>query len=170
MNLKVIGALCVIVGCGSFGFLMAAQHMSQIRMYRNLISALEFMSCELRYRCTPLPELCRKAGERSQGRIRQILILLADELDAQISPDVHRCMASVLERLDTLDASIRSALLTLGSNLGKFDMAGQLVVLEGAEKLCRAHLCDLNKHKDSRIRSYQTLGLCAGAAIAILLV
>lgn len=170
MNLKLIGALCVIVGCGSCGFMMASQYLSNIRLLKNLIVVLDYMQCELQYRCTPLPLLCRQAAEQVTGKIHQIFILLADELDAQISPNVQRCMASVLDRLGNVWGALSTILLGLSCNLGKFDMPGQLHALENARSLCRENLEQLQQSKDCRLRSYQTLGLCAGAAIAILFV
>lgn len=170
MNLKLIGALCVIVGCGSCGFMMASQYLSKIRLLKNLVIVLDYMECDLTYRCTPLPLLCRQAGEQVTGKVHQIFVLLADELDAQVSPDVQRCMASVLDRLGNLPFVFSGILLGLSTNLGKFDMPGQLRALDNARALCRENLNKLQENKDSHIRSYQTLGLCAGAAIAILFV
>ena len=170
MNLKWLGAMCVIVGCGSCGFLMASQYLANLRQFRHLITVLDYMRCELQYRCTPLPQLCRQSSEQVTGKVKQVFSCLADELDAQISPDVQRCMASVLDRQNTLEDSMRSILLGLGSNLGKFDIEGQLRSLEHARALCSEKLSQLCQGKEARVRSYQTLGLCAGAALAILFV
>lgn len=170
MSLKLIGALCVIAACGGCGFMMAAQHLAKIRMLKNLIAALNHMECELQYRCTPLPQLCRQAGEQSQGKVRQILLLLSEELESQISPDAGRCMASVLDKLGDVDHTIYGIFMELGRTLGKFDMSGQLRGLENAHAICSEHLERLMENKDKRLRSYQTLGLCAGAAVAILFV
>ena len=170
MSFKLIGAICVIAGCGSCGFLMASQHLARIRWLQNLITALDYMECELQYRCTPLPQLCRQAGEQNPGKIGQILMLLADDLEAQISPNAGRCMAAVLDRLGNVDSLLQTVLLEFGSNLGRFDLSGQLRGLENTRNICREKVEQLTQNKDGRLRSYQTLGLCAGAAIAILFV
>lgn len=170
MSFKWIGAICIVAGCGGCGYLMAAQHMAKIRQLQNLIAALDYMRSDLQYRCTPLPQLCRQAGQLNQGKIKQIFILLADELEAQISPNVHRCMATVLDKLGAIDQVLHGILMELGLNLGRFDMNGQLRILEYTQDLCRENLTKLTQNKDSRLRSYQTLGLCAGAALAILFV
>lgn len=170
MHMKWIGAVCIVVGCGSCGFLMAWRYLLKIRRLQALINALEYMECELQYRSTPLPLLCREAGQLSQGKIQEVFLLLAEELDAQISPDAQRCMASVLARLGDMEKSLYEILFTLGTSLGRFDMQGQLRGLEHARNSCRTELSLLTENKSSRLRSYQTLGLCAGAAIAILFV
>ena len=76
----------------------------------------------------------------------------------------------VLDKLGATETAWGTILLELGKNLGNFDMAGQLQGLEYARTLCRENLEKLMHNKESRLRSYQTLGLCAGAAIAILFV
>lgn len=170
MNLKIIGVLCILASCGGCGFMLASQYMVKIRTLRNLIAALEYMECELQYRGTPLPQLCRQAGQRSQGIVQKMFGNLAEELDTQISPNPERCMAAVLDRLGGIDGTFAEVAQQLGMNLGRFDVSGQLRGLESIRILCSKKLEMLAQNKESRLRSYQTLGLCAGAALAILLV
>ena len=170
MNYKLIGAMCVILACGGVGFMMATQYVMQIRALADTIAVINYMESEIQYRCTPLPALCRQAAAQVSGRLHLVFAGLADELEAQVAPNVELCMISVLDKLNITCESIREILLRLSYNLGNFDMVGQLKALENARNLCREDLKQLQQGKRERIRSYQTLGLCAGAAIAILLV
>ena len=170
MNYKLIGAICIVVGCGSCGFLMASHYLANIRMLQNLVSVLDYMESEMQYRATPLPVLCRQAAEQVKGKVQQIFLMLADELDAQVSPDVRICMASTLDRLGDLWCPLVFILTELSNSLGKFDMNGQLRAMDHARSQCREKLNQLQQGKENRLRSYQTLGICAGAAIAILFV
>ena len=166
--MKWIGAALVIIGCGGFGFLMAANHRSAENALRQLTSALDFMECELRYRMTPLPQLCRDAASERTGIIRKVLTLLAMELDAQITPEVSTCMGAALAGVNGMPVSVEKVFCELGKSLGRFDLDGQLKGLEHARRQCRMELDALAVNRDVRLRSYQTLGLCAGAALAIL--
>ena len=170
MNIKIIGAVCVVAGCAACGFIMASQHMIKIRQMRNLIRALDFMVCELQYHCTPLPQLCRMAGTQNRGEVGQVLYLLADELESQICPNAGRCLSAVLDKQYGIDCLTKEMLFLVGENLGRFDLSGQVRGLENTKDQCSEKLAELLKNKESRIRSYQTLGLCAGAAVAILFV
>ena len=58
----------------------------------------------------------------------------------------------------------------LGTSLGRFDLTGQLNGLEQVRSHCRRELEALAGNRDQRVRGYQTLGICAGAALAILFV
>lgn len=170
MNIKLIGAVCVLLGCGSCGFFMALQYNKHVLMLRNLVASLEYMECELQYRNTPLPQLCRQVGERVNGKIREVFLMLADELDAQVSPNVKMCMYSVLDRLEIHSGNIYAILEALGRSLGAFDLPGQLRALENTKFQCREMLGKMLDGKEGRVRSYQTLGICAGAALVILFI
>ena len=170
MSLKLLGAICVVLGCGGCGFLMTVQHKAKVKELSSFITALEYMCCELEYRATSLPQLCRQASQQNKCKVHTILKILADELDTQISPDVRSCMAVTIGRVGELDVEIHSLLLELGNNLGRFDIGGQVQGLQHISQLSQDRLRQLTLNQDSRLRSYQTLGLCAGAAIAILLV
>lgn len=166
--LKWIGALCVILGCGSVGLAMSAAHRREERSLQQLISALDFMQCELQYRLTALPDLCRMTAGQCSGALRTAFQTLACELEDQISPDVFHCMNAALAKVTALPSHSADALRSLGRTLGRFDLEGQLLGLENARQNCRMMLEKLSVNRDVRLRSYQTLSLCAGAALAIL--
>lgn len=170
MNYKWIGAIMVIVGCGGFGFSLAAAHRREEKTLRQLIFALDYMECELQYRLTPLPDLCRQAASEQHGCIRDVMMNLSRELDAQVSPDVERCMQAAISMVEDIPKHTKSALLDMGKTLGRFDLSGQLKGMEQVRAACRSELDVLRTNREPRLRSYQTLGLCAGAALAILLV
>ncbi len=168
--LKWLGAMLIVAGCGSFGYSMASAHRREEAALQQLIGALDFMQCELQYRLTALPDLCRQAGQPCRGAVGQVLTALALELEGQLSPDVEAAMAKALNTSTALPARAGQALETLGQSLGRFDVDGQVRGLEYVRGLCRRELEELSFNRDTRLRSYQTLGLCAGAALAILFV
>lgn len=168
--MKWIGAALIILGCGGFGFLLAANHRSTENALRQLIGALDYMECELRYRMTPLPLLCKNAGMERTGVVRSMLLRLSSELDAQVTPEVSTCVYAALSAVGDMPKQVRSIFLELGQTLGRFDLNGQLKGLNAARQHCRRELEALNENRDARLRCYQTLGLCAGAALAILFI
>lgn len=170
MNYRYLGAILVFLACGGFGFSVAASCRRETRMLHQIIRMTELMEQELNFRLTPLPELCRRTGKRIGGVFRSLLYDLAEELDNQILPDVSSCMRCVLTREDHLPRSVRRILAELGSTLGQFDLPGQLQGLQEVKARCSWYLQRLEQNQQSRMRSYQTLGLCAGAALAILFI
>lgn len=170
MTIKLLGAVLIIVGCGGFGFKIAANHLREERTLRQLVCILDFMECELQYRLTPLPQLCRQAAGQSNGILSKVILTLTQELEDQISPDVERCMSAALSRFRDIPEITRQLLELFGRSLGRFDLSGQLKGIESVRQECRRRLEELTTNKDVRLRSYQTLALCAGAALAILFI
>lgn len=170
MSIKLLGAVLIIIGCGGVGFRIAACYLREEKTLRNLIAALDYMECELQYRLTPLPQLSRQAASQSKGILQKVFLDFAIELEDQIHPDVSKCMRAALEKTKDIPKLTWESLDALGKSMGRFDMDGQLKGMEAVRQECRRILNELSGNRESRVRSYQTLGLCAGAAIAILFV
>lgn len=170
MTIHIWGAVLVIFGCGSFGFLTAASHKHEEKTLRQLLSVLDYIECELQYDLTPLPELCRRAALKTNGTLRSVFLCLASELNSQIAPDVDSCMKATLQKIKHIPTLSRIAMEQLGGALGHFGLDGQLMGLRAVRAESK-RLLDIHiSNQDVRLRSYQVLGLCAGAALAILFI
>ena len=170
MTLKWIGALLILISCGGLGGKMVAAHRYEERTLRQLISLLDYMNCELQYRLTPLPTLCRQTASEVNGVLSDLFLNLTKELEDQLSPDVYRCMLAAICKTKHLPAITKKALEELGQSLGRFDLEGQIKGLEAAPQSCRTKLEELCANRDHRLRGYQTLALCDGAALVILFI
>lgn len=169
MYIKVIGAVLILAGCGGYGIMMAMNHRREVAALHQLVQVMEGMICELEYRLPPLPELCRFGAEQSKGAVRTFFLELARAMDEQISTDVGICTIAALKRTQGLPSQASSQLQALGQTLGRFDLTGQLTSLERCKQSCLGQLEVLEFEQPQRLRSYQTLGFCAGAALAIVL-
>lgn len=170
MTVKWIGAMLIMAGCGGMGFSIAAASKREEAGLRQLIGALDYMECELQYRLTPLPDLCRQAGMESKGMIQKLLTSLAVELECHNSHDLDTSLQAALVQCADIPKRLRSAFEIMGTSLGRFDLEGQIKGLESVRSYCRRELETMLCNRESRLRSYQTLGLCAGAALTILFV
>lgn len=169
MEIKWMGAVLVIFGCGGFGYSIAAAHRRQERLLRQLQRSLRLVRWELQYRLTALPELCRLVGKETDGVIQKVFLDMHRELNWQSAPDASGCMAAALRLNPDLPPKVRRILKHLGSVLGRFDLQGQLDGIRAVQEEISQALLDDGKDRQQRLRSYQTLGLCAGCALAILL-
>ncbi len=168
MQLHWMGALLVVGGCGGIGFLMALYDRKEFAALEQLARSIAYMQSELSCHLTPLPELCRMTGRQCKGSISALFTTLAGELESQISPDVACCMAASVRKLPELPKKAHEVLTQLGAGLGRFDLEGQLRELDGCLQHCNRLQEAMAVNRTQRLRSYQTLGLCAGAALAIL--
>jgi len=170
MSLKLFGAALIVVGCGGFGFLIAASYKQEENALRQLIGILDLMQSELQFRMTPLPDLIRQAGTESKNPIGQFMTVLSSELESQTSPDVDGCVQAALNKVEDLPKRVKKALEQMGTSFGRFDAEGQIRGIESVRSFCAAELDAMADNRDARLRSYQTLSLCMGAALAILFI
>lgn len=170
MIAKVFGIIFVVLGCGSVGFRIAYNHRQEEKALRQLVGILDFMACELQYRMPTLPSLCLEVSQLFREIPGRVFGILALEMESQISPDIEHCMSAALKKADNIPAITLKKMQLLGKTIGRFDLEGQLKGLEAVRQDCRRSLDALTQNRDSRLRSYQTLGLCAGAALAILFI
>lgn len=170
MTIRLLGAILTFAACSSFGFHLAANHRRDMLYLRSLISILDFMECELNYHLTPLPSLCRQVAVEHAKTLGPLFEQLAAELDAQVSPSAEACLRSAIHKVKPMPRLAGECLLELGSSLGKYTLEGQLMGLKAVRATSRQKYEELNNNKDARLRSYQALGLCTGAALAILLI
>lgn len=165
---KIFGAVLVVTGCGGCGFAMAAAQRREEQNLRQLLRAVEYMECELQFKQSPLPELCAHVGQAVSGTVGDVFGALAAELEKQSAPEAGGCVDAALTAFPKLSDRVREAFRLLGSTLGRFDLPGQQQGLGAVAQVCREGISELSENRAARLRSYQTLGLCAGAALAIL--
>lgn len=170
MSIKWIGSIFVLFSCGGFGFGIAHGYRQRERQLQQLLMTLEMMASELEYRLTPLPELARKASRETSGVLRDVFANLARELEWRTEPDAGSCMRTAMQKCHDLPGCLRRPLRLLGQSLGRFDLPGQIRGFQCVQEACRREIARLENNREARLRSYQTLGLCAGAALVILFV
>lgn len=167
--IRFIGAVLLIGGCGGFGFAIGSQYRREIRMLRQLLSALLTMEWELKYRLTPLPELCGICAAATSGPLRNLFEVLRKELVSGSFAEISGCMNGLLQTME-LPQRCKNCLQELGSSLGRYDLEGQLQGIGAVKERCGSYLEEMECNRPEQLRSYQTLALCAGAALVILLV
>jgi stage III sporulation protein AB len=168
MSVKYIGAVLIFASCGTFGFLKAANYRREERCLAELVRLLDLMECELEYRMTPLPQICANAAQEATGCLQKVFSVLSQELENQIAPDAATCMQVALATVKDAPPEVCRALSTLGNTFGKFDLQGQMNEFSAVKQQCLTRLKEMQENQDTRLRSYQTLGLCVGAGLAIL--
>lgn len=170
MTARILGAVCIVAGCAGFGFSIASTQQKDEKYLLQLMRAVEWMICELEYRMTPLPELCRMAGSEAGGAVGQVLSALAAALDKQEGKLVSDHMEQILGTMPQIPSRTRQNLILLGRSLGKFALSGQVTGLRSALVMCKRDLDGLAVGRDARLRSYRTLGICGGVALVILFI
>ena len=166
---RLSGVALVLIGCTAMGFLAASHCKMKVQVLESFLRILDNIIAELSGKITPLPELCRSAAEDSNC-FRNVLLAFADSLDSQIEPVPRACMDNVLARTNCVNKEFKLCLVDLAQILGNYDLQGQLRQLDALYRKWMGKLDDSREGVSQKIRSYRVMGICAGCALAILLV
>lgn len=128
------------------------------------------MLCEIQGSLTPARELCKRAQAICRGQLRLLLADYAAGLQAQQAADAGQIMeAALIRQTQALPVSCVCHLRELGEILGRYDCAEQTRAMQALIARVEDSIARLQEGKADRCRSYEVLGVCAGCALAILL-
>lgn len=169
MIVRWMGAICVLGACGKAGFSIAAECIARNRALEMLLRSLEVMECQMEYRLTELPELCSILTSACSGPVQQVFREFGKELAGHTQADAAVCMALAVERTPNLPAACGEILNSLAKGFSSPDLEGQLKSLSYAKSRVHTLLDAGMEEQAGQVKSYRALGLCGGAALAILL-
>ena len=129
---------------------------------------LEHFSWELQTNLAPLSICCAAASCCGRGEMGRLFENLAQHLERGIERNPGECMALAMVQHD-IPQQIQFRLSQLGDTLGRYDLSGQIGGIEAIRELCKRDLQALVSERSKTVKSCQALGLCTGAAVAILL-
>lgn len=170
MVARIIGAILVVSSCFGLGISVGCKMLKEIRVLDQWIKILNRMQVELRYSLRSLPDLFRFLSHEEKGELAELFLRIAIEMENQIRPDVARCIDAVLMSAGGIPESVIESIGLLGVELGKYDLDGQLLGINNIRERVIEKRNLLNQDKAKRIRGYQTLGVCTGAALVILFI
>lgn len=137
---------------------------------RQVLRVLELMRCEIQSRLTPTKELCEMAGGICKGTLQDVFLAAAQRIALQTDTDAGEIMEAVLVRYGhLLPISCICRLRELGNILGAYEMQEQTQALEALSCRVGASIEELRQGRAERCRSYEVMGVCAGCALAIIL-
>lgn len=167
--IKLAGVIIIVITCSGFGFWVATSYKNETIFLRQFLSVLNIMECELRYKRSSLPDLCHILVEHTTGSLRGVFLALSQHLMSYCASNAAVCMQDAVKTTLRIPSRARPLLILLGDSLGKYDLDGQLKGIDFVRKNCEEILAIQVQELNNCVRTYKTLGICAGAALAILL-
>ena len=167
---KWIGAICIFTACTSVGFSIAFKQIREIKMLEQWIRIAHRTEKEIGYYGRSIPYVFRMISYEEKGELAQVFLRTAIEMENQIYPDGSQCLSIAVAKTERLPGSILELLDFLGNELGKYNLDEQLKGIAQISTIAMEKRNQLCKDRVKRIRGYQTLGLCAGAALVILFI
>ena len=170
MTIKLVGSVLILLGCGYCGYRVGQNHRDTVRWLRQIVALTEYMERELQCKLTPIPELFIQAADACKEPMGHICLAVGRTLETRSCKSVSACMQTVLTHNCISSGQAEQLLVQLGDVLGSFDLNGQLEGIRSVHNMAVAYLTAQTQDLEVRLRYYQTLGLCAGAAIVILFI
>ena len=99
----------------------------------------------------------------------KVLLDFSKGLESNRNSDIASCLEQAIKESKKISKEAEDSLLEFGVNLGHFDVFGQVRDIEAVCDHCQKKIQEIETGKEERIRTYRTLGFCAGAALAIML-
>lgn len=169
--LKLIGLSLILTASGAAGFGLAGRIRRQQVQTLALLDALLRLRHELQYRLTPLPEAFELLGESANAPIGAFFSRLSESLSGAQPCSVGYACRQALRNTPGmyLSAGTQRTILSLFDTLGTYDLDGNLQLLDLALARERDELRTLQAGAAARCRTYVTLGICTGLAVAVIL-
>lgn len=153
------------------GLRLAATAKKQQTQTLALIDATLRLRHELQYNLTPLPEvfeLLSRAANREIGAFFGNIAARVQRVEGcAVGFACRRSLAKTPGLC--LPEGTRQTLMSLFDTLGKYDLEGNLQAIDLALSRLREQARGLHDSVRARCRTYLTLGVCTGLAVAVIL-
>lgn len=169
--MRVAGIVFIVLSAGSMGFRMAFYLKRRCRLLEQLMAALQVLKSEIAFCGTPLPQAFALMAAATEGVPAALFSQIAKEMDKRRWLTPLAAMQQALRQTPELPQGDKASLilLELSGSLGKYDAESQLHGIDRAMARLEEERGRAERERSVKSRTYETLGVCAGLAMAILL-
>lgn len=168
--IRMIGFVLIVSGASCAGIRQAACVRRSYLLYEDFRMALVWLKNEIQTALTPLEQAFGVVSGLIPNPLAGLFAVLANG----IRRDPGCSTVSVASRYFTsgseIPAELQDVVYDLLRMLGRQDTAAQVNALELALSRTEVLRTKLEREKTERCRSYRTLGVCAGLALAVILI
>ena len=169
VTMKLIGALMIVLAGAWSGASPVLRLRRRQRVLESLVAAMVLLRAELCSSLTPLPALFEKLAERTEGAVSDFFRRMARDMQSEPLASPLQLMRRHLPVLGQ-EPRENAVMLELGNALGCYDLESQLRMVDAAQTRLEQAAAYCNKRILGEGRSWGTLGICTGLALAIVLV
>lgn len=170
LYVKLFGGFLVVCASAWVGFGAAKTIRSLENNLHEMRSALEYMKCELLYTTDRYSDLCRKLAHNSTGKVSAFF----HALETMSSLDGYEPIGSTSKAMKSsglrIPPAAEYAVEQLFDGFGRCDMNGQLQKISLCSAAIEQQSEQISKSAETRCKTYETVGICAGVALMILVI
>ena len=166
--MKLIGMLFIVVSAGSVGIGMAVSLKKNVQLMRQMLRILQILRNEIAFCGTPLPQAFALAAASCDGVLSMLFADTAKKMDRNPWMTAAEAMKQV--EFSQQNSQLLSICVELAEGLGQYDLNSQLCAVSSAKERTEALLNYAEQERSVKSKLYETLGICAGLSMAILLI
>jgi len=166
-----LGFVMIVGGASAAGILMATGVKRSLILYQQSIAALVYMKNEIEFQLTPIDKIAFELGNRLDAPLSSVFRALYSAIHFVPGIPLGLQMQHALaQTTQSFPLELKRTLTSLFDLLGKQDMLAQIRAINLAEERLNQEIQRLNAEKKERTRAYRTIGMCAGLALAVILI
>lgn len=170
---KVLGALCIIGGCGYAGIKLAGVFGLRTEVLRFMQSGLNLLETEISYGSTPLPLALRRVGEKLDQKSGAPFLHAASVLELNRGATASEAWEEgvmLLSRDVPLSKEEISILTIFGRGLGSSAREEQLKNIALTREQLRIAEKAALEAREKNQKMWRYMGFCLGTVIVLLLI
>lgn len=170
--MKTAGAVLIVASAASFGFRYGWSVKRRAELIGQLLLGLRLLKGEISVYGTPLPQAFGVLAAATKGSAADFFSFAAREMNRNRHLSPQEVLENAGNQLKELrqDDPVRKVLRDFFAGLGRYDIESQIcgisITIAGLEEILR----QTEAEKGLRCRTYRALGICAGLALAIVLI
>lgn len=171
--LKIIGMICIICSTSGIGFLKGHELIHRLEQLRCLQKFILMLRGEIQYVQTPLPEALYQISRKVETPIKEFLDNVSKELEIKRGQGMRETWEKRM-KLDLQNTFLLGEDLEefqkLGNQLGYLDKEMQVGTLNLYLEQLEVKIKRLDDSVQGSVKLYRSLGMLAGAFVAVLMI
>lgn len=173
MLLKFVGIVFVMSACAMFGFSMSNDYMTRLKNLEQFKKLLLLLQGEIKHNNSGINEAVKRVAEKTDNVMREFLKYVSEVFEQEqltMREAWDRGVSDVLKKRTLLDEKDLLTIKEVGINLGVTDRETQIHNIHTCMDVIDMTMNELNVTRGEKCRLYRTLGVMAGAFMAIVLI
>ncbi len=171
--MKIIGCILVIASTAGMGFYLSSEIRTRIEDLKELRKLIGLLKGDIRYASTPLPEAIHSISKRHNGKFQSFFGNISKQLQ-ELSGGTFAEVWKTATENELVNTSLtkkdKSHLVQFGETLGYLDKDMQMNTIDLYTSQMEEEITDLAKSVKEKSYLYNTLGICCGIFIIIIMV
>lgn len=166
--MKLIGIVFIVCSMAYMGIHLSNGFRVRRKLLQQFMKCLPIIRNEIAFCGTPIPKIFRLLADHMDGELQDIFRQVSVCMDAAKTMTPAEAMEqTVMTRKYTC---LVPRMLELADKLGNYDVEAQIVGIDQVKSQTEVQMAELDQEQAQKGKVYESLGICAGLALAILLI